>query len=136
LGPADFEAVGLTGAGEPSVNPGDPGSAYIVYAGLSSATGGIELDVFVMPTEQEAQNLYDGLKGGVFDDLEAAHAEQLGVDAAAWRLDAVSGGPPFALGLVRDGRMVFSLGIPAGPDAERQLITLSQLVIERGADLR
>ena len=47
LTPADFQAAGVAGAGKPTANVQDAGAgAYCVYAGKSSATGGIELDVF------------------------------------------------------------------------------------------
>ncbi len=50
LGPDDFTAVGVTGAGAPSFDSnGEPGSVYAVYAGLSSASGGIEVDVVPVP---------------------------------------------------------------------------------------
>src|SRR5262249_60174538 len=47
LTPADFQSVGITTASKPTANVQDGGgSVYCVYAGKSSATGGIELDVF------------------------------------------------------------------------------------------
>ncbi|MGD0120986.1 MAG: hypothetical protein ABSC46_00290 [Candidatus Limnocylindrales bacterium] len=47
LGPGDFAAVGVTGARTPTKNSDAPTDAYCVYAGVSSATGGIEFDVFI-----------------------------------------------------------------------------------------
>ena len=47
LTPADFKSVGVANADKPKPNVSDGGaSAYCVYGGKSSATGGIELDVF------------------------------------------------------------------------------------------
>jgi hypothetical protein len=54
LRPADFGAVGLSGAGAPSINTSGGDSFCIVYAGVSGAGGGLELDVFLYATAADA----------------------------------------------------------------------------------
>lgn len=58
LGPDDFAAVGIDGAGAPTFDPnGEPGNVYAVYAGLSGAAGGIEVDVFASGTSEDAATM-------------------------------------------------------------------------------
>src|SRR4030095_5625870 len=97
LVPADFANVGISNASIPKINVGDGGaSAYCTYAGKSSATGGIELDVFYpaggTPAEAKATlETANGESGGGQKPIAVP-----GADDASWAPNAVSGGPPFA----------------------------------------
>jgi hypothetical protein len=130
---ADFKAAGVAGAAsKPTANVQDAGaSASCVYAGKSSATGGIELDVFypaganrdeVMVTYVNAL----GEAGAAGKPIKFA-----GADEARWAPDAVSGGPAYALIGVRRGSLVFVVGIPTGKDAQERLTKLAELVLKR-----
>src|SRR5262249_1752669 len=46
LSPAHCQTGGVAGSAGPKANVTEPSGAYCVYSGKSSATGGIELDVF------------------------------------------------------------------------------------------
>jgi hypothetical protein len=132
LGPNDFAQAGVGNASKPSANVQDGGaSAYCVYAGKSSATGGIELDVFspagTSPAEIKAT--YQTAIGESSTAMTPIRIE--GADEARWSAHAVSGGPPFATIAVRRGDLVFVLGIPANKDAQAQLTSLSGLVLKR-----
>jgi hypothetical protein len=132
LAPDDFKAVGIANASKPTANVSDGGAgAYCVYAGKSSATGGLELDVFhpagasdadVKETERTAIG-----EGGVGkpEDIKLA-----GADSARWAR-ARSGGPEFAALVVRRAKLVFVLGIPADKDAKDRLTKLGALVLAR-----
>jgi len=130
---ADFQGVGLSQAAPPSVNLVDAGAgAYCVYAGKSAATGGIELDVFypagATPAEAKAtEDTAAGESGG----SALAPIPLAGADSARWSPKAVSGGPPFATLVARRGTLVFVLGIPAGPNAQAQLLKLAALALKR-----
>ncbi|MFO1519624.1 MAG: hypothetical protein U1F57_08205 [bacterium] len=129
---ADLQAVGIAKGANPTANVQDGGSsAYCVYAGKSSATGGIELDVFypagANPAEVKAtQDTAAGESSSVLSPMAVP-----GADEARGSLNAVSGGPPFATIVVRKGSLVFVLGIPAGPNAQGQLLKLADLVLKR-----
>jgi len=132
LTPADFKAAGVAKADKPSANVQDSGaSAYCVYAGKSSATGGIELDVFhpAGANAKEAKATLDTAVGEASSTL--APIKIAGADEALWSAKAVSGGPPFATIAVRRATLVFVLGIPTGKDAEAQVRKLVELVLKR-----
>ncbi len=129
---ADFQTAGVANAGKPTANVQDAGAgAYCVYAGKSSATGGIELDVFypagANPTEVKAT--YETAIGEGSTALKPIKID--GADEARWAPSAVSGGPPFASIAVRRGSLVFVLGIPANKNAQAQLTKLAGLVLKR-----
>jgi len=129
---ADFQAAGVANAGKPTANLQDAGAgAYCVYAGKSSATGGIELDVFypagANPTEVKAT--YETAIGEGSTALKPIKID--GADEARWSPSAVSGGPPFSSIAVRRGSLVFVLGIPANKNAQAQLTKLAGLVLKR-----
>lgn len=132
LAPSDFKAAGVDNAGKPTTNISDAGaSAYCVYAGKSSATGGIELDVFhpAGANAKEARATLDtavGEQGSTLKPLKIA-----GTDSALWSAKAVSGGPPYAVIAVQRATLVFVIGIPTGKDAEAQLRKLAELVLKR-----
>jgi hypothetical protein len=123
----DFKAAGVSGTGKPSANVSDAGaSAYCVYAGKSSATGGVELDVF-FPAEEGTEDMAAGESGaGALKPFDLK-----GADRARWTPSAMSGGPPFAELVVKRGKLVFVLGVPKHKDAQAQLTKLGALVLER-----
>lgn len=132
LSPADFQAVGISQATPPKANVQENGaSAYCIYAGKSSATGGLELDIFYPaggnPTE---------VKGTYDTSLSESSTVWLpisvpGVDEAKWFPKALSGGPAFATLALRRGNLVMVLGIPAGPNAQAQLLKLVDVALKR-----
>jgi hypothetical protein len=129
---ADFLGVGILNASSPKANVSDGGaSAYCVYAGRSSATGGLEFDVFYPaggnPTEVKATQ--DTAIGEMSSALKPIHIT--GADEALGSSHTVSGGPPFAVLLVRRSNLVFVLGIPAGSSAQAQLLKLAEIVLKR-----
>lgn len=130
---ADFQSAGLSQAGAPTVNLIDGGAgAYCVYAGKSSATGGIELDVFypagANPAEVKAteDTAASESAGPVLTPIPLA-----GADSARWSPKAISGGPPFAILVARRGTLVFVLGIPAGQNSQAQLLKLAAIALKR-----
>lgn len=132
LTPGDFAAAGVLNAHNPSANVQDGGaSVYCVYAGKSSATGGIELDVFYPAgaTPADARETFHTAiaeSGSGMKPIGIA-----GADEAQWTDRAVSGGPAFATITVRRAMLVFSLGIPAGANAQTQLTRLADLLLKR-----
>lgn len=132
LTPADFESVGIRNTAKPSANVQDAGAgAYCVYAGKSSATGGIELDVFY-PAGASAMDVKETFDGAIAEQSAQLRPAPLpGADDARWTGNAVSGGPPFAIIAVRRGSLVFVLGVPSGADAQSQLTKLAGLVLQR-----
>src|SRR5262249_7100055 len=132
LAPADFQAVGVQNASKPNANVQEGGaSAYCVYAGKSSATGGIELDVFYPAgtNAKEAQATCEtaiGESGGSMKPIKIA-----GADEARWSDKVVSGGPPAASITVRKGTLVFVLGFPTSKNAQTQLTKLAELLLKK-----
>jgi hypothetical protein len=132
LTPADFQAVGVAGASKPTANVQDGGaSAYCVYAGKSSATGGIELDVFYPAgaNADEAKATFQTATGE--GGLLGKPLKIAGADEAVWSPNAISGGAPFASIAVRKGTLVFTLGFPTSKNAQAQLAKLAELAIKR-----
>ncbi len=129
---ADFQGVGISNSSIPKANVQDTGaSAYCTYAGKSSATGGIELDVFypagANPTEVNAtMETAIGELSSVLMPIKVP-----GADDARWSPNAVSGGPPFATIVVRRSNLIFVLGIPTGKNAQAQLLKLTETVLKR-----
>jgi hypothetical protein len=131
LTPADFQSAGISNAAKPRANVQDGGgSAYCVYSGASAATGGIELDVFYPAgsNETEAKATYKTMvdEGPPLKPISLA-----GADEAHWSANGTSGGPPFASIAVRRSNLVFTLGIPAGSNAQAQLTKLAAIVLQR-----
>lgn len=128
----DFTKAGVRGAGKPSANVQDRGaSVYCVYAGKSSATGGIELDVFYPAGETQA-DAKETFATAIAEGGSALKPIAIsGADEARWSAEAVSGGPKFATMTVRRGTLVFSLGIPTSAAAQKQLTDLATLVVQR-----
>jgi hypothetical protein len=127
LTPADFTAAGVSGAASPRTNSTTPNDAYCVYAGNSSATGGIEFDIFIEASATDAQGVYTNaaLPGPPTDVV----AEFTGIDQAQLATT------PFAMIVVRRDTVTFDIGFPANPKAHDQLTTLANLVLTRSAPL-
>jgi len=126
LTPADLKAQGLAPDAKTTVNVPEPISAYCTYAGRSGATGGIELDVFAagadaLDTQKTILGELSGMKPAGYP----------GVDESLMNLEAVSGGPKFAVLVVRKAGLVFTLSLPSGPKAKDQLFALAKLVLGR-----
>lgn len=128
LGPGDFAAVGVAGAGTPIKNSDAPTDAYCVYTGISSATGGIEFDIFIGDPEATYQQIK--INGGIVAD--DATSDLPGVGAAGIQLNGQ--GNMATIG-VRKGQVTFDIGFPTNTNARAQLIALAKLVLERGGGL-
>ena len=129
---ADFQGVGITNASKPSANVQDGGaSVYCVYAGRSSATGGIELDVFnpAGSSVADAKETFQTAIGEGTSGLKPINIA--GTDDAQWSAATKSGGPAFATIAIRRGTLVFVLGVPTSANAQTQLTKLAALVLER-----
>jgi len=135
LGPSDFAAVGVTGAGAPSSNSTPPTDYYCVYAGRSSFTGGIEFDAFLSPTPEAATAVFETVvkEGGQSPNPD--RGPELGADQAVLATDSPGDPGPVATIAVRKGKLVFSVGFPSGPQAEDQLLKLARVVLERAAGI-
>jgi hypothetical protein len=123
LTPADFQAAGIAGAKPPTRN-GTGNDAYCVYAGKSSGTGGIELDVFIAPDANEAKATYNEMRGapGKAVALAADQAE------TSQRKEPAA----FTFIAVRKGKLVFGLGVPTTAKSQEQVTALAKLVLQRG----
>ncbi len=136
LGPGDFMAVGIAGAAKPTVNSAEPGSAYIVFAGKSGATGGIEFDVFVGNNETDAAGIFDDASADLTEPDDAAKTALFGYDELKLTTGLpVDGGGNWAGIAFRKGKLVFTISIPDSAQAHDQLIALAKLVIARGSAL-
>lgn len=136
LAPDDFASVGVKGAAKPTANVSDPSGAYCVYAGKSSATGGIEFDVFYPAgsTPADIKSTIDtmlGESGGTIGTGAYKKIQLNGADEAYLGTALVSGGPPFASIIVRRGDLAFDIGIPASPQARDQLLKLAAIALKR-----
>ncbi len=127
LAPADFTAVGITGAGTPTDNSQEAGSHYCVYKGLSGATGGIEFDAFESASVDDAKATYETMIGetGATGRVPAGAA----FDAVSFTDDG-----KYAAITVRQGRLAFGISVPSSGDAEADLVALAGLVVQRAGD--
>jgi hypothetical protein len=129
LTPADWSAAGLSGAGAPSVDFDEPGSAYCTYGSASSATGGLELDVFVGPTVGDAGFTY----ATISESIPTPTVPNLsGVDQAAINANIE---PGFGAIVARAGRLVLTVTLPTSDSAADQLTSLTALVLSRATAL-
>ena len=136
LGPGDFAAVGVSGAGTPTVNAPEAGSVYVVYAGKSGGTGGIEFDAVVGDTADGMGGVFESMAAPFLDFEGSGKAALPNADDARLRTDnPIDGGGEWAGIAVQKGRLVFLIGIPSSDAAASQLVTLAKLVLERGAAL-
>ena len=130
---ADFHAAGVAGtASKPVAKVEDAGAgARCVYAGQSSATGGIELDVFY-PAGANPTAVMVTYVNALGDAGAAGKPIPIpGADEARWAPDAISGGPAHAIVAVRRGALVFVLGMPTGKNARAQLSQLAEQLLKR-----
>ena len=130
LGPGDFDAVGIEGAGVATVNTDGPGSAYCVFAGTSAGTGGIEFDAFI---DDDPESVYATIAAEGAPELSGIDVE--GADVAeGW--DGTDGtADQFGRIIVRAGKLVFTIGVPGGDGVAAQLASLADLVVGRAAAL-
>ncbi len=131
LAPADFQAAGVPGAGPPTVNPDEQG-AYCVYTGKSSATGGIEFDVFVTKSAADAKDVYVTMRGETGPGSRVANALP-GADLS--ELAKVAGPPAFTTITAQKGRLAFAIGVPATAKSQEAVVSLGKLVLQRSEKL-
>jgi hypothetical protein len=133
LAQADFKTIGLHAKGTPDVNLDEGGkSAYCTYTSKSGAHGGIELDVFY-PAGDSATDVEQTFKTVMNEDpAKYVPIDIPGASEAAICLAIPQAGyKPFAAVDVRRGDLVFSISLPSGPQAQKQLVELSKLVLSR-----
>lgn len=132
LGPGDFAAAGIAGAGAVDANNTPPTDYYCVYAGKSSGTGGIEFDAFDVDAATAA-DVFDTVLNSAGILVRTDRAGDVGADQAviATNVPGDQGAGTVAIIVVRKGGFVFDIGFPAGPNAEQQLIGLAKLVLSR-----
>jgi hypothetical protein len=133
LGPDDFSAVGLDGAGPPSYDPaGEPGSVYAVYAGLSGASGGLEVDVFAYQSAEDAAALVDdpGLWALDPDTKSTIGAERASLIDGQPTNDGTA---TYDTLWVQAGRLVAAISIPTSDQSRDQLLGLATVLLARSA---
>ena len=127
----DWTAAGLTGAEAPQIDDDGPGtgSAYCTYGGRSGATGGLELDVFVEQTVNDAQTTY----ATIAQSLPRSSAPNIsGIDEGLINTNI---DPGFGAILVRAGKLVVTITLPTTAQAGDQLTSLTQTVLSRALAL-
>jgi hypothetical protein len=138
LGPGDFAAVGVTDASGPTENPTDPLNNYCVYRGKSSGTGGIEFDVSVSDTADDAHAVFPEMFGE-YPATSVKPVTVAGADEALLHLPSSDGSTDPALIGVRKGKLTFGIGmgIPFADaqQASQQLQQLAALVLQRASGL-
>ena len=67
LGPGDFAAAGVAGAGKPTENNQDNSNVYCLYAGKSAGTGGIESDAFLAGSKADSEASYTSVSAPMLD---------------------------------------------------------------------
>jgi hypothetical protein len=131
---SDFRAVGLSVNARPSADIEQDGdSAYCVYRGKSGAAGGVELDVFYPAgsTPRDVQQTFQTVSNADPDAQYEPH-DVSGADRAVFSLTVPQdGNAPFAANVVQRGDLVFSISVPNGPDAKKQLQHLGEIVLVR-----
>ncbi len=137
LGAGDFSAAGVPGAGSPTrnVTTNDVEQAeYCVYAGVSAAGGGIELDAFVLKTPAAASGNFGDVGMYVLDPSEVT---ALGADKAGFYADQIGNDPKTTFDEMRvlKGRLWFDIGIPSSPQSKDRLLALAKLVLARATAL-
>ena len=128
LGPGDFAAAGISGAGAPTINTDENGGHYCVYSGTSGGTGGIEFDAFT----GDPVGTYQTIAGETGTLTELASGDLPGADQAGVNLSSTGG---MAAIVVRSGQFIFNMSFPTNPQARSQLIALAALVLQRGSAL-
>ena len=131
LAPEDFKAAGIVGAAKPSYNPDQVG-AYCVYAGKSSALGGIEFDIFVASSVREADEIWANVRPAstkresVAKALPPADKAELAGESGPYKFTALG---------VKRGRVVFHVGVPNAPGSREAVLALAKLVLKRTGHL-
>jgi hypothetical protein len=128
LGPGDFAAAGISGAGAPTINTDENGGRYCVYSGTSGATGGIEFDAFTI----DPVGTYQTIVGETGTVTELSSTDLPGADEAGLNLNSTGG---MAAIVVRSGQLTFDMSFPTNPQARTQLLALAALVMLRGSAL-
>lgn len=129
----DFAAVGVEGATAPTFDPnGSPGAVYAVYAGLSGAAGGIEVDVFVSETEDEAASLVQD--PGLYA-LDAGSKAATGADRATLIAEQSTndGSSSYDTLWVQKGRLAAAISVPHTETSKDALVRLAALLLTRTA---
>jgi hypothetical protein len=129
LGPGDFTNLTILGAGTATVHSDGPGSAYCSFTGTSAAEGGIEFDVFV---GDDADGTYNTIMGEA-TGLEPATVA--GSDKSAITAGVEGQADKPAAVLVKKGKLVFTIAIPAGLYRKAAVNALALIVLSRGAGL-
>ena len=132
LGPGDFAAAGVTGAGKPTENNQDNSNVYCVYAGKSAGTGGIEFDAFLAGSAADSKASYDSVAAPMLDFAGEGKAAFPDADGAVVRNDIPG---PYAGIAIWKGKLVFTIGIPSTLTSKVQLVVLAKLVLQRAAAL-
>jgi hypothetical protein len=127
LTPADFTKAGVPVSAQRDANVDDSASAYCVY---DSNVGKVEFDIFYPAgdTPEAAKGTEKTVLAEVRGKFE--NIKLRGADSASINL-AVPGKQPSASIAARWKTAVFTIGIPAGPNARAQLSTLCQTVLLR-----
>lgn len=127
----DWKAAGLTAARAPSIDDDGPGtgSAYCTYGASSGATGGLELDVFVGPTIDEAKTTFATIAQSL---PPSSPPTMSGIDDGLINTDI---DPGFGAILIRAGKLVVTITLPTSASAGAQLTSLTQTVLSRALSL-
>ena len=129
LGAGDFAGLTIPGAGTATVSTDGPGSAYCTFTAASAAQGGIEFDVFVGDDPDGTYNTILGETTGL------APATIAGSDKSAITAGVEGQVDKPAAVLVKKGKLVFTIAVPAGLYREAAINALSLIVLSRSAGL-
>jgi hypothetical protein len=105
---------------------------YAVYAGLSGAAGGLEVDVFVTESAEDAAALVHD--PGLWA-LDASTKATIGAERATL-IDAQAtndGTATYDTLWVQHGRLVAAISIPSSEQSRDQLLGLATLLLVRSA---
>lgn len=122
---SDFASAGLTDAADPTITSTDAASATCVYAGESGTTGGLELDVYVEDDTTASRATFKTVADGI---PNGRPQNPVRADGALTndKIDDTYGAT-----VVRVGRLVFIVYVPATDDTHDQLSELVHLVVDR-----
>jgi hypothetical protein len=132
LTPADFTAAGVTGTTPAEAVTDEYGGVFCVYAGRSAGTGGVEFDLFRRTTPAEDEQLWENVASFAHDSTATRESLPGSEDL---RLSLAVGSPPYAAIAVKTATLVFTIGVPPGPGAEKALLELARSVIKRASAL-
>jgi hypothetical protein len=125
LSALDWSQFQLAPTDQPTINSDEPGSAYCTWSSKAGAQGGLEFDAFVSDTAADSEDAFNTaaseLPGGQPVDLP-------GVDAALINPN-VNG--TYGAIVVRDGRLTYTISLPASSGSQVQLESLAGLVLAR-----